>query len=138
MSNGNADPLGSTLIVSLPLDSGEAMKKRTIIFLLVAALVSASAFGTALAYAKDGADDPVGHVGGGQGADDPAGDPRGGQGADDPAGHERSERRHRSHRRHCSRRARHSRKAHRSRRSRCTRHARHARHGRGADDRVKG
>jgi hypothetical protein len=140
-SNGNFDPSSDSLIAVSISDQEKLMKKLTIISLLVLVAVSAIAVGTAVAQAKNGADDPIGHVRGGQGADGPAGHVPGGQGADDPAGHVRHGRgaddpaahksARRSHRsRRCSRH--HSRHAQTSRRSRSCRRARHARHG--ADD----
>jgi hypothetical protein len=75
------------------------MRMRNMSLLLVLALVTAAALGTAVAYAQNGADDPAGHVSGGHGADDmtptvstpppaaPAGQINGGHGADDPIPH---------------------------------------------------
>lgn len=56
--------------------------------ILLAMLVSVGVMmATAPAMARQGADDPAGHVRQGRGADDPAGHIRQCRGCDDPAGH---------------------------------------------------
>ncbi len=64
--------------------------KLTLTALALGLTVAAStSFLSTDAFARRGADDPAGHVRGGQGADDPAGHVRRGRGADDPAGDDR-------------------------------------------------
>jgi hypothetical protein len=54
-----------------PDQSGESqMRMRNVSLSLVLALVTVAVVGTAVAYAKNGADDPAGHVSGGHGAGD--------------------------------------------------------------------
>jgi hypothetical protein len=57
----------------------------------VAALIGLATIGATseVAWARQGADDPAGHVRHGGGADDAAGHQRHGRGADDAAGHQR-------------------------------------------------
>lgn len=56
------------------------------LYVLVFATLAALGSVGSLAYAKNGADDPVGHISGGNGADDPVGHVSGGNGVDDPVG----------------------------------------------------
>jgi hypothetical protein len=57
-------------------------------FILTALLALGVLMSTTITMARQGADDPAGHVRQGRGADDPAGHVRQGRGADDPAGHQ--------------------------------------------------
>jgi hypothetical protein len=62
------------------------MRKRALIALSAIAVFGATALNTGSAVARQGADDPVGHVRHGHGADDPrAHKARHGRGADDKA-----------------------------------------------------
>jgi hypothetical protein len=94
-------------------DPGGTMRKQGLIVLTAIAAVSAIALNTGPAAARQGADDPVGHV-------------RHGRGADDPVRHVRHHERH--HVRH------HERHHVRHRHAADDKRAHTARHGRGADD----
>ncbi|MDX6422807.1 MAG: hypothetical protein QOI67_278 [Gaiellaceae bacterium] len=65
------------------------MKYPTRFAAALGAALSLAIAAPVVAIAKNGADDPAGHVRHGRGADDPAGQVRHGRGADDKPGHVR-------------------------------------------------
>jgi hypothetical protein len=99
MSTGKCDPSGASLLKRNPTSQESPMSTGTVTRLLAAAIATAAVSGSGVAVAKNGADDPVGHVRSGHGADDRAGHIRHSHGrddssaravrraTDDPAGH---------------------------------------------------